>query len=282
MFRRMVLSFLFVSFSIVGLSADLDTVLKNMKDKYKTIEDQVRTIKMTAKTTADFENKEVVTKNVTYKKGNKMRVETEPIKTIPEIPEEYLTAVNIYDGENLWIISQGETQKLPVSQTEMEQGSPLSDVSWIEDLKDKISLDGEETVDGVDCYVLKMSQPYKLSLYISKDSYDWIKMVQSIKGQTLEILRRDFRPVEGVSGFEVPYEIDVKLNGTPVTKTEVLSVSVNEELPDTLFVVRQKPVKKESLPSKGKGEKGSEKKEKREPGNAPGDAAWSDLEKLSY
>ncbi len=278
MLRRIILGFFFLSLSLAAYSADLDTVLTSMKDKYKTVEDKVKTIKMTAQTTADFENKEVVTKNVTYKKGNKMRVETEPVKTIPEIPEEYLRAVNIYDGENLWIISQGETQKLPVSQTEMEQGSPLSDISWIEDLRDKISLAGEETINGVDCYVLKMSQPYELSLYISKDSYDWIKMVQNIKGQSLEIIRRDFRPIEGVEGFEIPYEIDVKLNGTPVTKTEVLSVSVNEELPDSLFVVKQRPVKGESLPPKGKVEKGTEEKEKKD----SEDAAWSDLEKLSY
>ena len=258
-------------FQVALWAGTLDEIISRLDEKGKAFKAQIQTLKIVARTTGSFGDQEVVIENVVYQKGNKLRSESQPVKAPKDIPAEYLKSISIFDGKDLWVISQGQTQRIPIDKVGINKMNPVGDVDWLSTLKGKLKLAGEETVNGRPCYVLTMDDNVKL--YLDKETLDWLKLEQNVGGNKIVLVRSGFRPVQGAPEFRFPRRMEMYLDDEKVADTEVVDVTINPDLPDSLFVVKTTPAP--SQPSgMQKGEEGLIESGK------GGERGWSALEKL--
>ncbi len=234
----LLLLFLGLSSSIVW-AENLKDILKALEKKQSKWQGVVNSLKIVSETTTTLGGTKVVMRGVVYQKGNKIRSENEPIESSSDIPKEYLQkTVSIFDGKDLWVITSTGTQRIPMALGDVEKLKPIDDLGWLKKYENDIKLDGEEVVDGKPCYVIKVSNPVKIVLYLDKTSLEWVKSEQEVNGDKLVIKRRDFRPLLKGKDLMVPYEIEMLMNGEKVAETKVKEVEVNPSLPDSLFEVK--------------------------------------------
>ncbi len=227
-----------VGFWLLGVAAEqLDDIISKLVQKESNLRSSVKTMKIVAQTEADFGGQTVITENVIYQKGGKLRSETRPIRSLKDIPEEFLKAISIFDGKDMWVISQGRTQKFPGANLDIGKVNPINDMSWVNTLKDVLKFDGEKTVEGKHCYVLSADEPVPTKIYVDKETLDWIVMEQDLGEDKLKVKRSDFRNVPGVPGIKLPRKLEMFLNGDIIATTVVKSINVNVDIDDDLFEV---------------------------------------------
>ncbi len=258
--------------AVSGYAIQLRDVLQQMQAKFKNVKEKIHTIKMIAETEAYLGDSKILTENTIYQKGDKIRSETRPLTDVANIPKEYLKTVSVYDGKDMWIISKAGVQKIPVERKDVEQMKLLSSPDWISAFMDSFSLKGEKQVEGKDCYVLEMQEPYKMTLYIDKDLLDWIKMEQiSPQGEKITIVRKDFITfTKDGDSIKLPRRIEMYVGKDLAAVTTIKDVELNVDLSDTLFTVETKNA---NLPSQGLSPKEDKNKKTIEDN-------WSALEKL--
>ncbi len=260
-----------ISFQVALWAGTLDDIVSRLDEKGKAFKAKVQTLKIVARTKGAFGDQEVEIENVVYQKGNKLRSESQPVKAPKDIPAEYLKSISIFDGKDLWVISQGQTQRIPVDKVGLNKMNPVGDVDWLSNLKGRLKLVGEETVNGRPCYVLAMDNDVKL--YLDKETLDWLKLEQEVGGNKIVLVRSGFKAVQGAPGVRFPRRMEMYLDGEKVADTEVVDVTINPDLPDSLFVVKTAPAPSQPSGTQ-KGEEGLI-----ESGEG-GERGWSALEKL--
>ncbi len=266
--RSIFLALLFAFVSSVVWAADMKEIIDKIEKKHAQAKNSLTSIKIVSETVTNLGESKIVMRGVVYQKGNKIRSENEPIETSADIPKEYLQkTVTVFDGKDLWIMSPAGTQRIPMALGDVEKLKPLDDLSWLTNYTKYMNLKGEEVVDGQPCYVISISKPSEMVLYLDKESLEWVKSEQEINGDKMVVERKDFRSLPGVAGVSIPYRILIFMNGEKIAETTVKDVEVNPSIPDTLFVV-----KISSPPS-------PEEKNKEEAGSSKG--TWDKLKELA-
>lgn len=266
--KSVFLALLFALISSVVWAADLKEIIDKIEKKQAQAKDSLTSIKIVSETITNLGESKIVMRGVVYQKGNKIRSESEPIESSSDIPEEYLQkTVTVFDGKDLWIISPTGTQRIPMALGDVEKLKPIDDLSWLTDYTKYMDLKGEQVVNGRPCYVISISKPSDMVLYLDKESLEWVKSEQEINGDKMVVERKDFRSLPGVAGVSIPYRILIFMNGEKVAETTVKDVEVNPSIPETLFMV------KTSTPPSPKG------KAEREADNSKG--AWDKLKELA-
>lgn len=161
-----------------------------------------------------------------------------------------------FDGEQGWSTNfmtmeaeKWDAEQSLVMQTEMDFPNPFLNY------KEKghtLSLEGEETIEGAECYKIKVvKQPIVIDgqseenfsfHYFDKESLvpimqrDFAK-VGPMKGQASETYFSDYQEVAGVY---FPYSVSQKMNGQSIFAFSVEELTVNEELEDAMFAFPEK------------------------------------------
>ncbi len=121
----------------------------------------------------------------------------------------------------------------------------------------KISLDGEETIEGADCIKVRLTRPEleidgkkveNYSLYFF-DKESFVPIMQrefgktgETKGQAVDTYLSDFQEVAGVY---YPHTITQKMNDMEIFSLSLKEVLVNPEIPADLFALPQAATSKE-------------------------------------
>ncbi len=169
-----------------------------------------------------------------------------PNLTRTEIEIQGQLMVQAYDGETAWMINpmmgSTEPQKL-----EGEMARPIIDQAVFEDpfidyaaKGHEVTLEGTDTIEGVECYKLKLvmnknndedenTQIY----YFDKELY--LPLLIKSWGNDMEVntYLSDYQEVEG--GLVMAIKIEVNVMGQPSQTIVIDSVAVNVELDDGLF-----------------------------------------------
>ncbi len=219
-------------------AADLDQVMSELEAASKSARDQIKSMKILAETRMNNEGESVETEVTIYQKGDKIRSEVHAKDKDSEYADA-LEATVIINGNDMWFISPVMgTQKMPAGQLSPGSMQGVNDNRWINQLKDKMELDGEQSVEGIDCYVLSVKGDMPMKLYIAKDGGYWVKVEQTgPTGEKIEVLRSNFKDV--ADGVKMGYRTDMKMGGTVFSTTIIKSVEVNPDLSDSLFVVNE-------------------------------------------
>ncbi len=238
-----VIGFILVSSCVWG--ATLDEVLSKINSVAQKSKDQVKSLKILAETQIKNGNDLIETNVVVYQKGDKIRSEVKA-KDKNSPYADALNAVVIMNGKDVWFISPVMgTQKLPPGQLSPGASSMqgINDTKWINNLKKNMEFVGEEPVNGVDCYVLSVSEPTPMKIYIAKDGGYWVKIEQAgPTGEKIEVMRSGFKEI--APGVKLGYRTEMKTNGEVFSTTIIKDVNVNIDVPDSLFIVKQTPVDK--------------------------------------
>ncbi len=264
------LALLFTFLSSVVWATDLKEIMDKLAEKQAKTKNSLTSVKIISETVTSLGESKIVMRGVVYQKGNKIRSESEPIETSSDIPKEYLQkTVTVFDGKDLWIISPVGTQRIPMALGDVEKLKPLDDLTWLTDYANYMTLKGEEVVNGHPCYVISISKPSEMVLYLDKNSLEWVKSEQDINGDKMVVERKDFRSLPGIPEVSIPYKIFIFMNGEKLAETTVKDVQVNPSIPDTLFVVKTSVPSPSKVKGKGEGEGDS------------GKGAWDKLKELA-
>jgi len=160
-----------------------------------------------------------------------------------------MTLIQTYNGKEGWSINpfMGSTEPVPMNEDELKNTEIQADYEgqlW--NWKDKgytVTLEENEEVEGVDCFVVKaVSKDGDINSYfIDSENYVLIKMNSKLKMQGQEVESDTFMSnyKEG-DGFIYAGKMETRMNGQ-VTATIVLDeVTLGEEFDSSMF---DKPVK---------------------------------------
>jgi outer membrane lipoprotein-sorting protein len=226
---------LFVTGNVFALT--WDELKVKIEKKYAGFSDEVKDMEILMKTESK-EMKEMVPSEIkTFKKGDKLRIETK--MNMPEgagMPAEMggMTNIIIFDGTDLWMINTFTgKQKLP-SDT---YAGTKDQLNWWEDLPEKGEIVGSEKIGDRDCYIVETwnekDKDDKIKGWVEKNTLLLIKMEsKSSKDKTFTVINSNFQKVKE---WELPYTTEVFTNGDLMTKTTIISFDINKGLSDDLF-----------------------------------------------
>ncbi len=154
--------------------------------------------------------------------------------------------VQAYDGETAWAINpmmgSMEPQKL-----EGEMAKSIIDQSEFEDpfieyaaKGHEVTLEGEENLEGVDCYKIKLvmnknneEDDITQMYYLDKEYFLPVLVKSWLNDVEIDTYMSDYQEVEG--GLVMAFNIEVKTAGQPGQAISIDSVGVNVEIDDELF-----------------------------------------------
>ena len=155
--------------------------------------------------------------------------------------------IQAVDGETAWSINpmMGSSAAVKLSGIEaetMKEQADMDGMLW--SYKDKgyqLALEeGSETVNGKDCYVLKLTKKSGNNdfYYMDKESY----MIHKVKTSTesygtpmeVETLLSNYQDVDG---YMMPFKIEQMVGGQVAATIEMESVETNVELDDSMFAL---------------------------------------------
>jgi outer membrane lipoprotein-sorting protein len=155
-----------------------------------------------------------------------------------------MTIVQAYDGETAWAVNPFQTgtdpQRLPDEMAEdmVDQDYPSIFMNY----KEKghaLELEGNEEVEGTECYKIKVTKKSGNVEYHFFDTEYYIPvMVRTIakagptKGQAAETFVSEYQEVDGMM---IPHSIETKMGGQSVMKIAINTVTLNPELADEAF-----------------------------------------------
>lgn len=170
-----------------------------------------------------------------------------PNLTRTEIDFQGQKIIQAYDGETVWTINpmmgSNEPQKL-----EGDMARSISDQAVFEDpfidytvKGHEVTLEGEENLDGVECYKIKLvmnknnEEEDVTQIYYLDKEYFLPVMVRGWTNNTeIETYMSDYRELE--DGLMMAYKIEYIAEGQPGQAVTIDSVKVNEEMNNELFM----------------------------------------------
>lgn len=170
-----------------------------------------------------------------------------PNLTRTEIDFQGQKIIQAYDGETVWTINpmmgSNEPQKL-----EGDMARSISDQAVFEDpfidytgKGHEVTLEGEENLDGVECYKIKLvmnknnEEEDVTQIYYLDKEYFLPLMVRGWTNNTeIETYMSDYRELE--DGLMMAYKIEYIAEGQPGQVVTIDSVKVNEEMNNELFM----------------------------------------------
>jgi len=162
------------------------------------------------------------TETTVYKKGNKTRVDSEIKKSPnPMLGKPGQKNIMIDDGIQTTVFTVMMGKMVSPSEQEIEGA----------DQPDKIRLIGLETISGFKCHKLKVNYPLGevRTLWISaSDSV----LVQEADPEGTIVTYSDFNKV---GEFQLPYLTEEHRKGRLESSSTIISVRIDDELPDSLF-----------------------------------------------
>lgn len=234
--------FAFAVFSAGAQTVD-EIIAKNIQarggiDKLKSVE--------TLRTTSSFRTGRGL--RVVYVQANKR-----PNKIREEDIVQGTAQVEAYDGKTGWEVSPFQGRKDPQLLSEDDLKPLLEDADIDGQLVDyqqkghKAELIGHDSVEGTDCYKIKltMNNGTVLYYYLDTDSNLELKIEtqRMIRGAVRES-EAYFGDYEQVNGIYFPFAIEVAEKGSPTrTAYTVEKVEINVPLNDSLFAVPETPTK---------------------------------------
>jgi outer membrane lipoprotein-sorting protein len=169
-----------------------------------------------------------------------------PNLTRTEIDFQGQKIIQAYDGETAWTINpmmgsnepqkiDGEMAKSIIDQAEFED--PFIEYAA---KGHEVTLEGTETLDGVECYKIKLVMNKKNEkddvtqvYYIDKEYFLPVLVKSWAKDMEIDTYMSDYKEVEG--GLVMAYKMEVKMMGQPGQTISIDSVDVDKEMNDELF-----------------------------------------------
>ncbi|OIO35909.1 MAG: hypothetical protein AUJ76_01965 [Candidatus Omnitrophica bacterium CG1_02_41_171] len=217
-----------------GFAADWLDILGKMKAKYAEFEKEAKDMTILQEIKAAAPQEEVTSEMKILKKGRKFRIETSLATSgIPAGMEE-MKAIIISDGKDSWMISPF-TGKKKISEEEEKR---YQKVDWWNWFSEKAKIVGTEKVGERECYVVEVEEGERVpftKVWIDKKELLLVKgeaEVPVIK-KKMGYLFSDFRKIEG--GWELPYRIEISMDGSPLYTSFIKSLEINSGLSDDLF-----------------------------------------------
>jgi outer membrane lipoprotein-sorting protein len=156
-----------------------------------------------------------------------------------------MTGVQAYDGTQGWQVMpfMGKKDPEPMSSDDIKDAEEQADIDGpLMDYKSKgnqVELLGKESVEGADCFKLKLTKKSGdvSYLYIDSESYLQVKMEgkRMIRGTEMEIETSigDYKQVEGMM---FPHAIEAGAKGSPQRqKISVDKIEINPSIDDSRF-----------------------------------------------
>jgi len=217
------------------LATDLSNVLEQAKAKYAKFEEEIKDMTIVQEMKTVTGEGEMTEEIKMLKKGKKFRIETTmQMPEVPDMPEEMaLTNVIIYDGKDSWMISpfMGK-QKLPYEEGKEYQ----TGMGWWELISEKAKIVGTEKVGGRECYVVEIKEeesPFT-RMWLDKENLVLIKgEYKEAEGEITLWVYSDFKKIKG--DWEMPYKIQMYVDGNLAGSLLVKSLDINKGLSDDLF-----------------------------------------------
>jgi outer membrane lipoprotein-sorting protein len=231
----------FLTSTVFAHAADLPSILAEARSRAVSAQSSIRDMVLAQEsriTGIRDTGEQRTAQTKIFKKGTRFRMET----TVQPIPGgqgnpssgQARKTVVIFDGENTWVytpvfgrsrLPRGETAEYQVQQ------------NWWDNVSPQARLNGTEDVRGRTCYVIdNTADPNALfkKLWVDTSSYQLVQTAFTDKNnQPLIMVFSDFRPV--TSGLEMPYRTETIQDGRPLVTSTVMSVALNQNLPDDLF-----------------------------------------------
>ncbi|MCD5391108.1 hypothetical protein LR007_04505 [candidate division NPL-UPA2 bacterium] len=215
---KKVVVLLIMSLFLLGVcEAGVEDIFERARERYLKFRQVATDITMEQTVTARGET--IIIKRI-YKKGEMFRIERDIHKGTP--------IINIYDGENLWIVIPERGIRRKLSQ-EGRKGFLLDD--WFNFFDgQELKLDRIERLGRRDCYVLAGDN---LFLWIDKKSLALIKIEKKEGDDEKEKFTMTFSDFKVIEGWEIP--LTVKFYGGGKTGSFEFSLDVETPLPMELF-----------------------------------------------
>ncbi|MCK4245124.1 MAG: hypothetical protein KAX20_05810, partial [Candidatus Omnitrophica bacterium] len=214
-------------------TAPWSNILKEIKAKYVKFEKEVKDITILQEIKATAPQGEATSEMKILKKGKKFRMEiTLPTSGIPAGMAGMKTII-IFDGKDTWMISPF-TGKKKLSEEEEKE---YQKVDWWDWVSEKAKIVGTEKVGERECYVVEVEEEKRVpftKVWVDKKG---LLLVKAEGGgpvkKKMGYLFSDFRKIE--NGWELPYRIDISIDGSPLYASFVKSLEINSGLSDDLF-----------------------------------------------
>lgn len=165
-----------------------------------------------------------------------------------------------FDGETLWGVNF-MTMKPEKSDSELTENKkraigefPDALLSYKE-MGYALALEGEDNVDGVDCYKLKVEKKSQLAegeevdnivyYYMDKENFIPISMEQEVpsgpmKGQAVKVFFSDYQEVDGLYW---PFSINTKYGEGFEQGVTIESIELNKTIDDSIFIFKEEDEK---------------------------------------
>jgi len=212
-------------------AADWSDILKRVKSEQARFKNEIKDMVWVQEAKMTTPQGEMVQEMKLQRKGDKFRWETK--MQGPNLPGG-MENVIIYDGKDTWMISSFMGKKKLSGGKEKEYQAQRD---WWDQVSEKASIVGSEAVSGRDCYVVEVKDPQNApftKIWVDKKSLNLIKgETKNPQGETSLWIYSDFRKIKG--DLEMPYKMEMFLNGKLSSTSVVKSVEINKGLADDLF-----------------------------------------------
>lgn len=214
-----------------ALAEDQAGIIEKVKEKYhdfdKDVNNMIITMTITSSSPA---GKSVIARKI-YKRGDMVRTDSDIISSTPTTTD--TKSVLIYDGKNAWEITPAGKQKLP----EEAKAQFQSEHNWWDKLSERAKIIGEEKVNGKDAYVIeitpqeKTEQPARIWL----DKTNLVMLQAENKTPDGRTLKWMFSSFTAVKRWEMPEKTQMYMDGVLVSTSDIKSIKIDQEIPDSLF-----------------------------------------------
>ena len=153
------------------------------------------------------------------------------------------------DGEKYWMVNpmMGSTdaQEMPQAQAkDFERQKFESEFLNYQEKGHKVSLEGTETVDGVECFKVKLEKKDGDVEFHYFDTENYVVIMQEsfmtegpMKGQEVKTYFSDYQEVDG---FMIPHYMESKMGGMSLQKITFEQFELNKDIADTEFAFPKK------------------------------------------
>lgn len=211
---------------------DISEVMEDAEEKFATIDDITIEQEMVT-----IEAGEEVTMDVVIMiKREKYRIEIyfPDEKFTPQMKGQKVAIISLYDGEEYWVRSPFEGKSKQEEEGKDQFIMLTAFMNWWKiPSGEPPEVTGIETVDGRDCYVIKMEEE-EGNLWVDKNTFVAVKAeTVNDEGECENIVCSDFKTVG--DGWELPHLMEATEDGELELKLKVSSFKINEGISDDFF-----------------------------------------------
>lgn len=176
-------------------------------------------------------------------------VSKRPNKTKLTIDIQGMQMVMATDGETNWMVNpmmgSTEAQVMPEAQAkDFERQKFESEFLNYQEKGHKVALEGKETVDGVECFKVKLEKKDGEVEFHYFDTENYVVIMYEafvtdgpMKGQEVKTYFSDYQEVDG---FMLPHYIESKMGGMTLQKMTFEQYELNKDIADTEFAFPKK------------------------------------------